>query len=164
MAKFMKAQIFFTFAHYVGSIPPQQPPNLAFHKRLGIFTYMNLFFKIFAYLLALLFILGATGHIFTPQVSDGFIPDALPKPLVHGCAALIEIGIGISLLLEKYRTRGAQAAFLLLLGFLPLHIMDLFNEQPVIGSHTAAIVRVVVQVLFLLMAWVVFRKRPSPVR
>ena len=36
---------------------------------------------------------------------------------------------------------------------LPLHIIDLFRDKPVIGSMTAAIIRIPIQFLLIFLAW-----------
>jgi len=47
----------------------------------------------------------------------------------------------------------------MMLVFLPLHIIDIFKENPAIGSHQAAIIRLPVQFLFIAWAWYIHKKQ-----
>lgn len=102
---------------------------------------------------AFILIVSAIGHIFSPELSTGFIPEFLPVTPVHIGAAIVEALLGIGLLLRRYRKQAFFGALLLMCAFLPLHIIDLFRETPVIGSATAAVIRVVVQVGLIGLAW-----------
>jgi hypothetical protein len=42
---------------------------------------------------------------------------------------------------------------ILMIAFLPIHIIDIFRENPVIGSQVAALIRVPVQLLIIAGAW-----------
>lgn len=42
--------------------------------------------------------------------------------------------------------------------YLPLHIWDLFRDDPVITPHSAAIIRVVVQVIGIGIGWLVWKR------
>ncbi|MDP8078912.1 hypothetical protein [Phocoenobacter skyensis] len=41
--------------------------------------------------------------------------------------------------------------------FLPIHISDVFMENPAIGTHKLALIRVPIQFVFIGWAWVVYR-------
>lgn len=110
--------------------------------------------KIALYLLALLMIAGSGAHLFNPTLSDGFIPEFLPKKAVHIFAAIVEFALGIGLLLPQTRKMAAWGIIGILTFFLVLHFQDLFREQPVIGSKMAAIIRIPFQFLFMYMAWI----------
>jgi uncharacterized membrane protein len=118
---------------------------------------MNIIKTISTYLLALLFLAGAWAHIMKPEISDGFIPDLFNKTVVHTGAAIAELMAGVGMLIKKWRKHAAFMIILMLLVFLPLHVMDIFKEVPVIGSKTAAYIRVPVQLLFIGMAWLVYK-------
>ena len=110
---------------------------------------------VFTVLLGALLILGGIAHFMNPTLSSGFIPDFLPKDLVHIVIGVIELALGIGIFIPKFRIQAAWGIFILMLGFLPLHIMDLFREMPIIGSQKAATIRVPFQFLFLYMSWYV---------
>jgi uncharacterized membrane protein YphA (DoxX/SURF4 family) len=116
---------------------------------------MKLFSTISRYFLAVLFIAGSVGHILKPEISDGFIPEFLPKQLVHYGIFIIELALGICLLLNKFTKKASLFAVLLLLFFLGLHVVDCFRENPIIGSKIAAYLRVVFQLIFIYMGFVV---------
>ncbi|MGY8948306.1 MAG: hypothetical protein ACKVJM_07915, partial [Flavobacteriales bacterium] len=48
---------------------------------------------------------------------------------------------------------GAWGIFILMLIFLPIHVWDVFSEHPAIGSHNAAMIRLLFQGLILFIAW-----------
>ena len=108
---------------------------------------------IIAYLLGAILILGGIGHFASPEISSGFIPDVLPKAAVHIVIGLVELALGIGVFVPKWRSKALLGIMLLMIGFLPLHIVDVFREEPVIGSLTVAIIRVPVQLLLIAGAW-----------
>jgi uncharacterized membrane protein len=120
---------------------------------------MKIFITISAYVLAAVLILGAIGHIMNPEISDGFIPNFIPKTLAHIVAAVTELSLGIALLLPKSRKFGALWTLVLLSAFLLFHIFDVFRENPVVGSTNIAVVRILFQLLFMYMSWVVYNKK-----
>lgn len=107
--------------------------------------------QISAVLFALFMIYGGVNHFLHPEFYDAFIPDFLPKLAVNYVSGLIEVLLGVGLFLPAFKQRAAWGLFFLMIAFLPLHIWDLFRENPAIGSQTAAIIRVPIQ--FLLIAW-----------
>lgn len=114
---------------------------------------MNILRIIFIVLLALLMLMGGYGHLFTPEISDGFMADFLPKTLIHYGAAVVEIGLGIAALVPKTRAWGLKGIFYLMIAFLPLHIFDLFRENPVLGSINGALIRLAIQFVVIYIAW-----------
>ena len=107
-------------------------------------------------LFALLLLAGGVAHFARPRLSDGMIPDGLPKRAVHVVTWLVEIPIAVLLLLPGYRIYGLWAFGLLMLFFLPIHIVDFFRSKPVIGNRTVAVVRIGIQLLLIGLAiWLV---------
>jgi uncharacterized membrane protein len=43
--------------------------------------------------------------------------------------------------------------FLLMIAFLPLHIVDVFKDNPAIGSTTLAYIRLPIQFILIYWAW-----------
>lgn len=109
--------------------------------------------KITLYLLALLFVAGAYAHFANPAMSDGFIPEFLPKQGVHIFTGIVELVLGIGLLFPKTRIMAAWGIIGILSFFLILHIQDVFRDKPVIGNTTAALIRIPFQFLFMYFAW-----------
>ncbi len=120
---------------------------------------MKIFITISAYVLAAVLIMGAIGHIMNPEISDGFIPNYISKPFAHAVAAVTELSLGVALLLPKSRKFGALWTLVLLSAFLLFHIFDVFRENPVVGSTNIAVVRILFQLLFMYMSWVVYNKK-----
>lgn len=102
---------------------------------------------------SLVLIGSAAGHIFSPDISTGFIPEFLPATPVHILTAIVEALLGVGLLIPRYRKHAFLGVFVLMIAFLPLHVIDLFRDAPVIGSVSAAVIRVVVQVGLIGLAW-----------
>ena len=106
-----------------------------------------------AVLLGLFLIAGAAGHFFSPEISDEMIPELFPKGLVHIVVGIVELVLGIGALIPRYRRAALRGILLLMILFLPIHLYDAVLEQPVIGSHTVAYVRIAVQFLLIFLAW-----------
>lgn len=113
---------------------------------------------IIGYLLGVFMIFGAVGHIASPEVYSGFIPEFLSEDLVNYASLVLEGLLGIGVFIPKFRTKALQGIFILMILFLPIHIIDLFRDYPVIGSKTAAIIRVPVQFLLIFLAWFANKK------
>jgi len=92
-------------------------------------------------------------HFVNPSFYDPFMPDWFPKPLANAAGGVAEILIGIGLLVPDWRTYATWAALGLMLIFLPLHVVDLFRERPVIGSKWVAVVRLLLQFLLIWWLW-----------
>lgn len=98
-------------------------------------------------------ILGAVGHIMTPEISSGFIPDAFSKDFVHLGAAIVEGILGIGVFIPAFRKRALMGILILMILFFPVHLIDLFRTQPIIGSTTVAAIRLAAQVLLIYLPW-----------
>ena len=44
-----------------------------------------------------------------------------------------------------------------MVAFLPIHIWDLFKEVPAIGSQNAAIIRLIVQFIFIALTYLAYK-------
>lgn len=119
--------------------------------------------KKFVIVLTILFgsimILAGIMHFIEPHAYDAFIADFLPKLFVNYITGIIEIFIGIGTLTKRFRKPATLALLLLMIAFLPLHTLDLFKQQPAIGSHLIAVIRFPIQ--FVLIAWAWFIHKNS---
>jgi len=61
-------------------------------------------------------------------------------------------------MIPRYRSLGTLGILLLMLAFLPLHVMDVFSDQPAIESHQLALIRLPIQFVFILWAWFINKK------
>lgn len=114
---------------------------------------MKLAKKIIGIVLALFLIVSGIGHFMNPEMYFPFIPDFLPKSIINALAGGVEIILGIGVFIPKYKKMALLGICLLMLVFLPIHIIDAFKETPVIGSKTAAIVRIGVQFVLIYLPW-----------
>ncbi|MEL6926334.1 MAG: MauE/DoxX family redox-associated membrane protein [Bacteroidota bacterium] len=117
------------------------------------------------YLLGAFLIYAGVNHFTTPDMYAPFIPDFLPEAVVNYGTGVLEILLGLGLFIPATREKAALGIFLLMIAFLPLHVIDVFSESPAIGSREAAYIRLPFQFLFLLWSWWVWKKtKPAPSR
>ena len=116
---------------------------------------LNILANIF---LALMMIYGAYNHVANPGFYNEFIPAFFPKLIVNYFSAVVELSIGVLLILPNLRRIGALSFIALMVGFFPIHIWDLMKDVPAIGSKDAAMIRLVVQFIFIGIAYFVFKK------
>ena len=118
---------------------------------------MKYVFLVLKIVLAVFLIYGGYNHFQNPEFYNGFIPDFLPKIGVNYISGIIEILLGIGLFKKGYEKKSAYGIFLLMIAFMPFHIWDAFKEVPAIGSKMAAYIRIAVQVLFIVWAYVIYK-------
>ena len=103
-------------------------------------------------------IIGGVNHFLTPAMYFPFIPDFLPQEVINYLAGIMEIILGIGVFVPKFRPMATFGIFLMMLIFLPLHILDIFKENPAIGSHQAAFLRLPLQFVLILWAWFIQKR------
>lgn len=130
------------------------------NKQLATDTFKKM--KKLTLVLTLLFgsimILAGIMHFSKPHAYDAFIPDFMPKLLINYVTAIVEILIGIGTFTKKFRTPSTLTLFILMIAFLPLHTIDLFKDQPAIGSHLIALIRFPIQFILIAWAWFIYAK------
>jgi uncharacterized membrane protein len=126
---------------------------------LHLYGYMKTLKLILTLLFGAFMIFGGVNHFLKPDMYFPFIPDFLPKEAINYLAGILEIVLGVGVFIPKLRSIATLGIFLLMLAFLPLHILDVFSASPAIGSHQAALVRLPVQ--FILIFWAWFIKKPT---
>ena len=93
-------------------------------------------------------------HFVKPDFFIPFVPEFLPLKLsIVYASGVAEILVGLLLLIRKYAKIGAIGILVLLFLFLPIHIWDVFAEAPIIGSRTAALIRLPIQFLLIFIVW-----------
>ena len=113
--------------------------------------------------LVLTFLFGAfliyagVYHFIKPKMYFRFIPDFLPKEIINYLAGIIEIIVGIGVFIPQYRLWATFSIFIMMLLFLPLHILDIFKEKPAIGSKKLAYIRLPLQFVLILWAWFIYK-------
>jgi len=108
--------------------------------------------------LGLFMVFAGVTHLQKPVFYLPFVPEFLPfRDAIVMVSGLLEIALGIAVLLPRYRYLSALSILALMVLFLPVHIADLFRAAPAIGSHDVALIRLPVQFVFILWAWVASR-------
>ncbi len=118
--------------------------------------------KITKLILTILFgafmLFGGVNHFLKPAMYMPMIPDFLPKEIVNYLVGILEILVGVGAFIPRFRSLATLGILVMMLVFLPIHIMDVFRENPAIGSHQAALIRLPVQFVFILWAWFIHKK------
>lgn len=105
------------------------------------------------WIFALLMIAAGINHIAHPQFYAAFIPNWLPLVPVNYFTGVVEAAIGLGLLFYFSRRAAAIAAVLLMVCFLPIHLIDAFRAHPAIGSVLLAWIRLPFQFVLIYWAW-----------
>mgnify|MGYP000159172914 CR=1 FL=1 len=108
--------------------------------------------------IACMMIYGFYNHIANPAFYNGFIPDFFPKLIVNYFTSAVELIIGILIIVPRWRKLGALSFMGLMVAFFPIHIWDLLKDIPAIGSKQAAVIRLIVQFIFIGIAYFVYKK------
>ncbi|NBU35779.1 MAG: hypothetical protein EBS35_04290, partial [Bacteroidetes bacterium] len=85
-------------------------------------------------LLALFLIFAGIMHFIKPRFYNRFIPEFLPKLAVNYFVGLVEFLLGVGLIYAPFQELAGKGTFLLMIFFLPIHVLDFWKEQPAIGS------------------------------
>jgi len=116
--------------------------------------------KVLPYILAVILLLGAVAHLVAPEFYAPMVPDFIPLSLANIASFILEAGIGILLLIPKYRAWGGLGFMVLMIGFLPIHIWDMLKESPAVGPPPAPQIRVVMQLLLIYLGYRVYKSNP----
>ena len=126
--------------------------------------------SVLTYLFGGTMVLAGAAHFLQPDFFLGFFggaPAWVPALLLIYASGVVEIASGVLTLVPSTRRMGALLILLLMVGFLPVHVVDLLREHPVVGSDAAAWIRLPMQLV--LIAWAYFigplwesRRRASP--
>jgi uncharacterized membrane protein len=103
-------------------------------------------------------IFGGINHFRHPAMYLPFIPDFLPQQLVNQAIGILEIVLGIGVFIPQFRQKASFGIFILMIIFLPLHVWDVFRDNPAIGSHQVALIRLPMQFLLIFVGWYISRK------
>jgi uncharacterized membrane protein len=119
---------------------------------------MKTFKLVLTFLFGLFLILGGVSHFMNPEMYARFFPNFALNPVINVLAGVTEIGLGIGLFIPKFRSMATLAVFVLMLVFLPLHIIDVFRTEPAVGTHQIALIRLPMQFVLILWAWFINKK------
>lgn len=128
------------------------------NQSLNIWSVLKIVFALFM-------IYAGVQHFLKPDFFVPFVPKFLPfKLAVVYISGVFEIGFGMLLFFKKYFKMAALGIFVLLLLFLPIHIWDVISETPVIGSKTAAWIRLPIQFLLIFLIWKIKNNSAKPLK
>ncbi len=123
--------------------------------------YTQIFLR---YLLVIFMMNAGIQHFLKVDFYLPFVPRFLPfTEFFVYFSGVVEIALGVLLafnfkvLKHSIGMWSALAIFIMFWVFLPIHISDVFMENPAIGTHKLALIRVPVQFVFIGWAWLVYR-------
>lgn len=112
-------------------------------------------------LLGVFMIYAGIQHFLKPDFYEAMIPSFFPDWLAHSFSFIAEVGVGIALILPKYRRYGAMSFVILMFIFLPIHIWDLFRENhtenPLIPTMKIAVIRFSIQIVAIVLGSFLYR-------
>jgi uncharacterized membrane protein len=114
--------------------------------------------KILTILFGVLMIAAGIVHFLKPEIYMPFFPATFPQKAIVYFGGVLEIIVGVCALIPRYRSFGTLGILILMIVFLPLHVIDVFKEEPVIGSHLIANIRLPLQFVFIAWAWFINKK------
>ena len=110
------------------------------------------------WIFALVLIAAGINHVVNPAVYSPLIPNFLPLRATNYFTALVEIGLGAGLLFPGTYKVASIGTTLLMIFFLPFHVVDALREQPAIGAHWVAWIRLALQFTMIYWAWLLVPK------
>jgi uncharacterized membrane protein len=102
--------------------------------------------------MAILMIVAGVMHFMRSRAYLRIVPEYFPlRIFIVQLSGLVELAAGICLLFPAVRHVAALVICVLMTGFLPLHVWDVFRERPAMGNRRKAWIRLFLQ--FPLIAW-----------
>ncbi|MEN2280876.1 hypothetical protein AAGF08_01975 [Algoriphagus sp. SE2] len=114
---------------------------------------MKLTKRIIGIILALLLLVSGIAHFIIPEFYFPLIPDFLPKSVANIFAGGVEILLGIGVFIPSFRKHALLGIFILMIIFLPIHILDALKENPAIGTKAVAFTRIAIQLVLIYLPW-----------
>ena len=114
---------------------------------------------LFVIIIAVWMLGGAYGHFFRPDFFYAILPESWPKAFVVYTSGVPELMIGLAILFPRTRALAGLGFAVLCLCFLPLHVWDLFRENPAFAPQSVAITRIFIQFVLIWMGYQLWRQR-----
>jgi len=114
--------------------------------------------SILTYIFGIFMVLAGVMHFVNPVVFSGFVPDFLPVNFIIYSSGIIEIALGIGVFIPSFKSKASLGILILMIIFLPLHIIDIFKDEPAIGSKMLAYIRLPLQFVLIYWAWFISKK------
>jgi uncharacterized membrane protein len=122
---------------------------------------MKTFKLILTYIMGAFMVYAGVNHFLKPAIYLPFISQSLPQMAIVYLSGIVEILLGVGVFIPKFRDISTKGIFILMLLFLPLHIRDVFVDNPAVGSHQIAIIRLPIQFVLIAWTWFIQRKNSS---
>ena len=119
---------------------------------------MKIFKLILTFLFGAIMIIAGINHFLKPEIYFPFIPDFLPVQLINYLFGLLEIVCGVGVFIPISLGWATLGILIMMVIFLPLHLMDVFKDKPAIGSHQIALIRLPIQFVLIAWAWFINKK------
>ena len=119
---------------------------------------MKMFKLILTFLFGAIMIFAGFKHFQNPEIYFPFIPNFLPVTSVNYLSGILEIVCGLGVFIPSFRGWATLGILMMMILFLPLHIIDIFKEKPSIGSHQVALIRLPIQFVLIAWAWFISKK------
>ena len=103
-------------------------------------------------------VLAGINHFMQPAMYAPMIPDLFPKGPANFVAGLTELTLGVGVFIPRTRSKATLGILILMIAFLPLHVWDVFRDNPAIGSKALAYVRLPLQFVLIAWAWLVHKQ------
>jgi uncharacterized membrane protein len=118
---------------------------------------------VLTFVMGMLLLVTGTIHFLNTRSYLPIVPEIFPgRMLIIQVSGGLELAAGIGLLIRSTRHIAAFVVLILMIGFLPLHIWDIFRERPAMGTKMGAWSRLALQ--FVLIAWAWFIWNPFSFR
>ncbi|MFA9214548.1 MAG: hypothetical protein ACEQSR_11985 [Candidatus Methylacidiphilales bacterium] len=114
--------------------------------------------KILTLVFGVIMIVAGAMHFISPAVYFPFFSNQWPQKVIIYGSGILEIVVGLCALIPRYSRFGTLGIFILMLAFLPLHIIDVFKENPVVGSKVIAYIRLPFQFILIAWAWFILKR------
>ena len=104
-------------------------------------------------------LIAGIAHLVTPGKFIEMMPNSIPyKHFLVALSGWVEIALGVGLFIPPVRHIAAILILAMLIVYIPIHVVDLFRDQPVIGSKVAAWIRLPLQLVLMGMTWTLFAR------
>ncbi|MCU0696669.1 MAG: hypothetical protein MUC96_09085 [Myxococcaceae bacterium] len=113
---------------------------------------------------AVVMLAGGAAHFLQADQFVPLVPSFLPAGPVIAVTGVLQLAIGFAALWPGTRRLAGLAFAALCLAYLPLHLWDFVRPDPMFAPVGAALVRVVVQLLFIGAGWQLARRTALPAR
>ncbi len=108
------------------------------------------------FMLGIFLLVAGANHFLKPDFYLPILPEIVPfKTFLIASSGWVEVILGFGLLIPRFWRKAAWGVFILFILFLPLHMIDFFREDPAIGTHQVAFLRLLIQGVFIAWAWFV---------